>query len=202
MTCNKCGGTGRAFCPACHGTGTMTTTAYGIYETRTISSPCPSCTGTGFRSCSCGSSASVTPSLTPTYETVAFEYDKIVPFKHINGIRPKITSYDAIIDFFGFPDVPIDLNKKSKTFWYEYGFEVCVENGIVDYVTAWLTFKGKTQNGLCIGFDAERAMEICCRDYTKVDIEKEDVWFFKSEHESNLFKINIYAGKINRMAIV
>ena len=126
----------------------MTTKAFSVTGSQSISGPCPSCAGTGFRRCKCGSRgpAELGDSVLGQVDA-ELAHDMIVPFEHINGIVPGLTSFRAVAAFFGAPDVPLTFVDEGTTWSRRYGIAVGVKGGIVEFVTATSPFQGKTSNG-------------------------------------------------------
>ena len=202
MTCNICGGTGKVPCSSCGGTGALTTTAHGITGSMSISGPCPLCARTGFRRCTCGSRGSSELKEALYQEIAKFAYNEIVPFEHINGIVPQLTSYRAVREFFGEPDFGGRLIfGRGSLFYKSYGFAVGIEDEMVKDVTAAHPFHGKTPNGLYLGLAAAAAKKICDEEYIQINKGVKDFWVYRKIGKYLRFCLAISNDKLHAMTV-
>jgi len=198
MTCYICGGTGKKICSFCCGSGIQTTTAFGITGAQSLSTPCPSCAGTGFLTCSCGSRDSIIDGDSNS-QKAKFSYHEIIPFEHINGIIPRETSFEAVENFFGKPDGGMIYVDEGIPMYKLYGMIMTVKFGVVLSISTLSNFRGKTPNGLYLGMNANIAKEICDTEYHRMNEGVEDVWFYDFEGKDGRFQLNIRDRKLCTM---
>jgi len=198
MTCYICGGTGKKICSFCCGTGIQTTSAFGVAGSQFLSTPCPSCTGTGFLPCDCGSRDSIIVD-DSSNQKAKFSYPEIVPFEHINGIVPRETSFEAVREFFGNPDGGMIYVDEGTPYYKFYGMAMTVKFGVILSVSTLSSFRGKTPNSLYLGMDANVAKQICDTEYHRMNEGVEDFWVYDFEGKDGRFQLNIRNRKLCTM---
>ena len=89
-----------------------------------------------------------------------FVHNEIIPFEHINGIVPGVTSIEAVGRFFGEADSPLMYVDEGSVTYRRYGLAMGVKGSTVVWVTAGSPFRGKSPSGLYLGLDAAAARKI------------------------------------------
>ncbi|WP_298248276.1 toll/interleukin-1 receptor domain-containing protein [uncultured Christiangramia sp.] len=134
---------------------------------------------------------------------------QIIPFEHVDGIKPGLTKYSDIIKLFGRPDDSIISEKGSKLIKYlDKGISLIVDKGwenidpIIDSVIVYPPYSGKSPNGLYIGINKEKALEIVDNDYVKTyPSDKIFLYGITEIDRKSDFQIWFDAGKLSKMKI-
>jgi len=196
VSCNSCGGSGRNMCFSCGGRGYVS--EYSSYEKRSISVPCRSCMGTGYKICSscdgtgirtcfeCGGSGTLVCSN-------CSGTGKIVTYLYFDDCYDNIISSDIVFS------EKIDNKIKSKISDNEKNFIDITQNifneipkNITDFVTENNSVKNKFKK-LYLNFNGKKKnfKEFNVRFLKeKVEIKKLDI--YKVEYKYNEKKYEIY----------
>jgi hypothetical protein len=112
--------------------------------------------------------------INPFIENSTTIINQIIPFEHINGIKPRYTKYSDVLKLFGRPSNSIYTQDNIKLINYiEMGLTIIIDekndatDPIVDSLFVEYPFDGKSINGLFIGMPQEEALKICSRYYFK-----------------------------------
>lgn len=98
--------------------------------------------------------------------------NQIIPFDHINGIKPGFTKYSDVLKLFGRPSNSIYTQEGIKIINYlEMGLTIIIDekndatDPAVDSLYVDSSFDGKSPNGLYIGMPKDEALRVCDNDY-------------------------------------
>jgi hypothetical protein len=149
---------------------------------------------------------SIVSEFEPTFLRV--QGSQIVPFEHVDELRPGYSCYQDVIDLLGTPD-NVEMGEGVYSMYYsKHGLTIHFVKGtitplkMIESIVARTPFSAKTADGLFIGLPQQDALRILKSHYYVDDSSKEQVIVEKEKGDRQWFIVRFKNGKLSEMQVI